>query len=634
MLAGTFNSGFLTVADGGRELLDWWAARTRRHCIYRPSAGMIWEQSWLALAPAFFEVEVLRDAGVNAMTRELLDRDVEWREGAPWLSGRPLRAFHFSGPYDPHRPERLLSQSSAGPGVELVPRPEGGRPLAWLSLAERPGALQLSREYAERLLAAGFDPAAQTPAPFLRMPDGRALTVAMRSAYRDGADRGGGERHGAAAESVRRGEWRRVHRLARRAARRERRRRRAEPLRAGHVEGTRAPGRLPRRSRHRFGGLPGLAAVFARGRPPGGAAAVDTARRQATPTAGRRPLVRILFAGSGPVPLSGGSIMSLLIARELIELGHEVEMLGQSTPGAWAPVEVPIRPGSLDDPDAARGADAVITGSFGAEAALAAGAPVVCQLLTGYEPDLWPARRDHFERIFRLPTLKLAIAAHIRDSLRRDFGIDSVLIGAPIDLAPFAASAGTPSVPDSGARIRALTVGPEPRGAHAPVPFKGIAQVLEIVTAVRERGHELELVRLTPREDELAASSVVDELHVGIPPARVPAIYRSCDVYVGASTAAEGLGMPAVEAACAGLALLLPAIPSYLGIEGLERCARFYEPGDVAAAVAGLSELLDDPALRERLATAGPVAGFERQFSPRRVAERAAGAIDAARRVG
>ena len=61
-----------------------------------------------------------------------------------------------------------------------------GAELAWLSLEQRPGALRMSRSYAERLLAAGFDAGRGAGAPYLRMPDGPIITPAMRCAYRDG----------------------------------------------------------------------------------------------------------------------------------------------------------------------------------------------------------------------------------------------------------------------------------------------------------------------------------------------------------------------------------------------------------------------------------------------------------------
>jgi hypothetical protein len=183
LVAGTLNSGFLVVGRQSTPLLDWWAERTRRQCIFQPLAGLVWEQGWLGIAPALFPVSIVRDPGLNAMTRELLDRDVEWTGSEPWLSGSRLRAFHFSGPYDPGRPERLVSQAGSGDGVETE-RTTGGE-VPWLRLTDKPGALRLSRAYAERLLGAGYEAAAAAEAPFARLPSGDPVHPGMRAAYRD-----------------------------------------------------------------------------------------------------------------------------------------------------------------------------------------------------------------------------------------------------------------------------------------------------------------------------------------------------------------------------------------------------------------------------------------------------------------
>jgi hypothetical protein len=186
LVAGTFNSGFLLVGAGGAEMIDWWCERTARECIFRPSAGMVWEQSWLGLAPAFFPLSVLRDAGVNAMTRELLEEDVEWRDEVPYLSGRRLRAMHFSGPYDPTEPGFLLSQAESGEAVVTRSGPLPGSEFAWLSLEEKPGAARLSADYAQRLLEADGLASRDARPPYEVRPDGGALNPAMRSAYREG----------------------------------------------------------------------------------------------------------------------------------------------------------------------------------------------------------------------------------------------------------------------------------------------------------------------------------------------------------------------------------------------------------------------------------------------------------------
>lgn len=187
ILAGVFNSGFVAAADKGLPLLEWWNERTARHCVLSAAEGLVWEQTWLGLAPAFFPLEVLPDPGVNTMTRDLIDHDIEWGPDGPSLRGSPLVCFHYSGPYDPHAPDYLLAAAPTGEGV--VMRPEGAPPsaqLGWLSLDDRPGAARMSREYAARLIAARFDEAITTPIIFSRLPDGTVPHPAMRHAYRLG----------------------------------------------------------------------------------------------------------------------------------------------------------------------------------------------------------------------------------------------------------------------------------------------------------------------------------------------------------------------------------------------------------------------------------------------------------------
>jgi FkbM family methyltransferase len=187
ILAGVFNSGFVAAAEKGLPLLEWWNERTARHCVLSAAEGLVWEQTWLGLAPAFFPLEVLPDPGVNAMTRDLIDNDIVWGPDGPSLRESPLVCFHYSGPYDPHAPDYLLAAAPVGEGV--VMRPEGAPPsaqLAWLSLEGRPGAARMSREYAERLIAARFDEAITTPIIYSRLPDGTQLHPAMRHAYRLG----------------------------------------------------------------------------------------------------------------------------------------------------------------------------------------------------------------------------------------------------------------------------------------------------------------------------------------------------------------------------------------------------------------------------------------------------------------
>lgn len=327
--------------------------------------------------------------------------------------------------------------------------------------------------------------------------------------------------------------------------------------------------------------------------------------------------------------LSGGTISFLAIGDALLQLGHEVEMISRHEPPKWASFEVPWQRAedtrSALDPSV----DAVLTGCTGIESALESGVGTVGHLCFGYEPHLWPSEKEWVAHLYHLPAQKLVIAEHLQRTLEREEGIESVVIGTPIPLGHFAAER-SGAREEAGRRKRVLTVGPEPRTPLAPVPFKGIAHVLEIVARARRAGAELDLVRLTPYGDELSSSEEIDELHTGVEPTLTPQIYRSCDVYLSASTPAEGLGMPAVEAACSGLAGVLPTIPSYLGIDGLDQAALFYPAGDLDAAADQLRRLLADPELLSRLGEAGPTLRFERQFDPLAVAGRIVSAIEKA----
>lgn len=323
--------------------------------------------------------------------------------------------------------------------------------------------------------------------------------------------------------------------------------------------------------------------------------------------------------------MSGGMIMVLLLGDALRRLGHDASVVASAPRPDWAPVDVPWEQAPGNPAEAIGEVDAVLSGWSGIEPALTSGAPVVGQLVTGYEPHLWPGARERIEAIYRLPTIKLVIAPHLKRTIERELGLEATVIGAPIELSWFSPPDADPAGPP-----RILTVGPEPEGPLAPVPFKGIASVLDIVDGVRAQGRNLELVRLVPYADPLVDAPVVDERHVGVDPRGTPAIYRSCQIYLSASTPAEGLGMPAVEAASSGLAGVLPAIPSYLDIEGLDRAALFYEPGDRAGAASQLARLLNDPELLAQLRQAGPLLGLREQFSPLQVARRTVAAIEAA----
>ncbi len=168
--AGVMNGGLVGVGAGAEPFLDWWAQRTERHCIEDAGRALLLGQLWLTLATVLFEHYVLTDRGCNVMGWNLYARDIVWAQGRASIDGTPLRHFHFLGGFDPERPQRLSPDRRIDP--------------FWPSLEERPGAARLARDYAARLLAAGFHETREWAAVHSRAAAAAPLEPWMRAAYR------------------------------------------------------------------------------------------------------------------------------------------------------------------------------------------------------------------------------------------------------------------------------------------------------------------------------------------------------------------------------------------------------------------------------------------------------------------
>lgn len=166
---GIYNTGFVAVGPGGEPFLDWWADRLRRDCIFEAERGLFVDQRWVEWVPSYFSHHVLRDPGVNAAHWNLHDRPLTWTGSAFEVAGVPLRMFHFSG-FDPLRPGLLASYRYSGP--------------LRADLATHPALRRLHDEYAERLLAAGFEGAIATGYRFARAVDGTPLDRWVRRILR------------------------------------------------------------------------------------------------------------------------------------------------------------------------------------------------------------------------------------------------------------------------------------------------------------------------------------------------------------------------------------------------------------------------------------------------------------------
>src|SRR5207248_1708398 len=211
-------------------------------------------------------------------------------------------------------------------------------------------------------------------------------------------------------------------------------------------------------------------------------------------------------------------------------------------------------------------------------------------LIQHYE-SLYHGRADAVDATYRLPLAKVVISTWLRDIMRERFASDAEVLVTPVDPALFH-------------RVDGARAGGPPRvlmldHMHA---WKGVADGLEAVARVRASGRPLRLVGFGVKAP--TDRSPYDEFHADPPQADLRRLYSGCDVYLCPSWD-EGLGMPSMEAMACGTALVTydnGGSRDYArdGDTALVRPRRH-----VAGLAAALGRVLDDAALRARLASAG-----------------------------
>ena len=169
LLAGMFNLGFISVSDSADAFLTWWQERVARAGHVDPKRGEFVDQRWVDFVPSLFEHTALRDPTVNVAHWNLESRRITVGDDGYYVDGEPLRFFHFSG-FDPDKPY-LLSKF-------LGPEPK-------ILLSSHPALARLTREYADKLIKAGYREATKETYGFGNLTNGTPITGPMRLVYRD-----------------------------------------------------------------------------------------------------------------------------------------------------------------------------------------------------------------------------------------------------------------------------------------------------------------------------------------------------------------------------------------------------------------------------------------------------------------
>jgi FkbM family methyltransferase len=169
MASGVFNLGFIGVSREGAPFLAFWAERLRQDAISSVTEQLFTDQRWVDNVPALFRHTVINDPGYNVAYWNVYQRPLAKTDGVVTAAGKPLRFVHFSG-YRPEKPWLTSTHYADNPRVLL---------------SEYPLFAELTTGYRQKLFDAGYKQALDDiPYRWNRLPDGTAVPMALRRAYR------------------------------------------------------------------------------------------------------------------------------------------------------------------------------------------------------------------------------------------------------------------------------------------------------------------------------------------------------------------------------------------------------------------------------------------------------------------
>ena len=97
---GVYNLGFVAVrrSEEGLKFARWWRDRLGLYCYDDIPRGIFTDQRWVDLAPAYFNVYILKNPGYNMAPWNLSTRSLELKDDKIIVNGESeLVFFHYSG---------------------------------------------------------------------------------------------------------------------------------------------------------------------------------------------------------------------------------------------------------------------------------------------------------------------------------------------------------------------------------------------------------------------------------------------------------------------------------------------------------------------------------------------------------
>ncbi|MBI0577791.1 glycosyltransferase family 4 protein [Neobacillus cucumis] len=194
----------------------------------------------------------------------------------------------------------------------------------------------------------------------------------------------------------------------------------------------------------------------------------------------------------------------------------------------------------------------------------------------------------NIKRQFQLPTQIITISHPVKEIIKNRFDRDAHVFSNALDTNIF-----YPKVIDNPKKYM-MIVGSDTS------KFKGIDDLLEAFDLVQKKGHDIELLWLTPAAPETSAG----EVFVNPPQSQIGELYRKAFVYVCGSYY-EAFSLPCLEAMACGTPVVTTRTPGVREYAEDEENCLMVNPGDVQGLADRIIRLLTDEKTYQHLQSAG-----------------------------
>lgn len=324
--------------------------------------------------------------------------------------------------------------------------------------------------------------------------------------------------------------------------------------------------------------------------------------------------------------LCGGVRVAFDQARALQRRGHKVSIISFSGNHNWYPHDVNVNYIS-DDISFVDGTEYdVVISTFWTTVnkILKMDAKAKFHLCQGYEGDTieYSEIRKDIESAYKLPIPKIVIGSWLKDRLNEIFGSEHFnvyIAGQIVDLSMYRPQSFIKRFIKSFKmkKINILIVG------AFQYSVKAIEDGLKAVSMIRQKGYEVNLIRVSYTNQDQAESKItlINEYHSKISPIEMRNIYYKSDISISPSLSNEGFGLPFAEALSCGVPTIATSIPSHTSLDKRLDYAIFVPQKEPISIAKAIENLIINPTKRLCLSQRGIIVVRD-NFSSQIVAQR------------